>query len=194
MKRFGIAIAKCLFVAGSIAAARADQGAPPPGPAAANLAHLHDFDFLVGDWRVHHRRLKERLANSHEWVEFDGTLSTRQLMDGWANAGDNLFEMPGGDHRGVGFPAYDSKTGLWSVWWLNDSNPSGALDPPAKGHFENGIGTLYADDTLRGKAVRVRVTWSQITATSARWEQAYSPDNGKTWETNWVSAFRRASS
>jgi len=43
---------------------------------------LHDFDFLVGHWRVHHRRLKERLANSHEWIEFEGTLSSQPLMGG----------------------------------------------------------------------------------------------------------------
>ena len=41
---------------------------------------VHDFDFLVGRWRVHHRTLKERLANSHEWIEFEGTLVNQPLM------------------------------------------------------------------------------------------------------------------
>jgi hypothetical protein len=158
-----------------------------------NLSGLHDFDFLIGRWQVHHRRLKERLANSHEWVEFEGTLSTRQLMDGWANMGDNVFKMPGGEVRGVSLRSYDPRTGQWAVWWLDGGNPSGNLDPPIKGKFENGVGTFYADDTLRGKTIRVRVTWSHITASSARWEQAFSPDGGKTWETNWVTEFRRIS-
>ena len=133
-----------------------------------NLSGLHDFDFLIGRWQVHHRRLKERLANSHEWVEFEGTLSTRQLMDGWANMGDNLFKMPGGEVRGVSLRSYDPRTGQWAVWWLDGGNPSGNLDPPIKGKFENGVGTFYADDRLRGKTIRVRVTWSHITASSAR--------------------------
>jgi hypothetical protein len=156
-----------------------------------NLSGLHDFDFLIGRWQVHHRRLNERLANSHEWVEFEGTLSTRQLMDGWANMGDNLFKMPGGEVRGVSLRSYDPRTGQWAVWWLDGGNPSGNLDPPIKGKFEKGVGTFYADDTLRGKTIRVRVTWSHLTASSARREQAFSPDGGKTWETNWVTEFRR---
>jgi hypothetical protein len=76
-----------------------------------NLSGLHDFDFLIGRWQVHHRRLNERLANSHEWVEFEGTLTTRQLIDGWANMGDNVFKMPGGEVRGVSLRSYDPRSG-----------------------------------------------------------------------------------
>ena len=55
------------------------------------------------------------------------------------------------------------------------------------------MGTFYADDTLRGKPIHVRFTWSGITADSAHWAQAFSPDGGKTWETNWTSDFHRIS-
>jgi hypothetical protein len=41
-------------------------------------------DFLVGEWRVHHRRIS---AVSSKWVESDGTLSLRLLMEGAANWG-----------------------------------------------------------------------------------------------------------
>jgi hypothetical protein len=88
--------------------------------------------------------------------------------------------------------AYDPKSGDWAIWWLDGRNPHGPLDPPVKGHFENGVGHFYADDTLNGKPVRVRYTWSHITAASAQWEQAFSPDGGKTWEVNWVMQFVRS--
>jgi hypothetical protein len=159
----------------------------------ANLAGLHSFDFLIGQWQVHPRRLKERLANSHEWMEFEGTLTTRPLTDGWANVGDKVFKMPRGDVRGVSLRSYDPKTGQWAVGWLDARNPSANLDPPIKSQFQNGVGTFYSDDTVQGKSIRVRVTWSHITSTSARWEQAFSPDAGKTWETNWISEFHRVS-
>jgi len=194
MNAFRITLAAGLLAValGSTPCARASQDPPKPAEGARNLSGLHDFDFLVGEWRVHHRRLKERLAGSHEWIEFEGTCSMRKLMDGWGNVDDNVLDMPGGSYRGVGLRSYDPKTGQWAIWWLDGRNPFGALDPPVKGRFENGVGTFSTDDTLNGKTIRVRYMWSQITPTSAHWEQAFSADAGKTWETNWTMEFRRA--
>ena len=175
------------------ARARTPQDNPKPTPAAPNLAGLHDFDAKVGKWTTHHKRLKERLAGSHEWVEFDGTQTFWQVMNGYANVDDNFFEMPGGAaYHGVTLRAYDAKTGEWAIWWLDGRNPFGSLEPPVKGRFANGVGTFFADDTLRGKPIRVRFIWSGITPTAAHWEQAFSPDGGKTWETNWFTDFRKA--
>ena len=153
---------------------------------------LHDFDFLVGHWRVHHRKLKERLANNHEWIEFDGTLSSQPLMGGYANVDDDVFEVPGGTYRGVAPRSFDAKTGKWSIWWLDSRTPTAPLDPPVRGSFHNGVGTFYADDTFNGKPIRIRFIWSEITSTSCHWEQAFSPDGGKTWETNWIQDLKRA--
>jgi hypothetical protein len=184
--------AACLAVVmGSMTSAQSTHDGAKPAKDA-NLIGLHDFDFLVGQWRVHHRQLKDRLADSHEWTEFEGSLITRRLMDGWANVGDNVFKMPGGEVRGVSLRSYDPKTGQWSVWWLDGRDPSANLGAPIKGRFENGVGTFYSEEMLRGKPIRVRVTWSRITSTSARWEQAFSADGGKRWETNWSSDFARS--
>jgi hypothetical protein len=193
MKGFRLAFTAGLLAAalGSIASVHASQDTPKPVQAAANLAGLHDFDFLVGQWQVRSRKLKERLADSHDWVEFDGTISMRKLMDGSANVDDTFFNVPGGAYHGVGLRSYDPKTGQWAIWWLDGRDPFGDLDPPVKGRFENGVGIFYADDTLRGKKIRVRFTWSHITPTSAQWEQAYSPDGGKTWEVNWAQQLQR---
>ncbi len=193
MTRFHVSLAAGL-VAASLAAAApafASQDAPPPS-SAEDLSHLHDFDFLFGDWRVHHRRLKDRLVGDHAWITFDGSCSARPLMDGRGNVDDNMLDMPSGAYRAIGLRSYDAKTAQWAIWWLDGRSPHADLDPPVKGRFENGIGTFYADDTLRGKPIRVRFTWSKITSTSAHWEQAFSADAGKTWEVNWTMEFERA--
>jgi hypothetical protein len=162
-----------------------------PAQAAPNLTGLHDFDFEVGQWRVHHRVLR---ADTAAWKEYDGTASNRPLMNGWANVEDNTFNKPDGvTTHGVALRAYDPGTGEWAIWWLDSRAPSGAMDPPAKGHFEHGVGTFYSDGILNGKPIRGRLIWSHITPTSAHWEQAYSWDAGKTWETNWVMEFQRVS-
>lgn len=194
MKNFRITsfLGLAALALGPIASAYATQDAALAAKSPDNLASLHDFDFLVGDWQVHHRRLKERLVGSHEWIEFDGTLSMHQLMNGWANVGDNLFNLPSGPYRGVGLRAYDATTGQWASWCLDGRNPFGDLDPPVKGHFANGVGIFLADDVFNGQTVRVRVRWTFAAGGTPRWEQSYSTDGGKTWEINWISDFTKA--
>jgi hypothetical protein len=191
MRRFGILVAFVLIATGTAAEASAAQDAPAKIAKAADVSGVHDFDFLVGEWRVHSRRLKERLVGSNEWEEFEGTLKSHRLMEGLANVDDTVFRTPQGIYRGVAPRAYDAKSGQWAIWWIDGRNPFGDLDPPVKGRFVNGIGTFYANDTLRGKPIKVRFTWSHITPTSARWEQAFSSDDGKTWETNWRQRLER---
>jgi hypothetical protein len=152
---------------------------------------VHDFDFFVGHWQVHHRRLKERLANSHEWIKFEGTTVAQKLMQGYGNIDDNVLEFPGGTYRAVTLRSFDPKSQQWSIWWLDSRSPQGPLDPPVRGSFKDGVGTFYADDVLNGKPIRVRFIWSEITPTSCQWEQAFSSDNGASWETNWVMEFAR---
>ena len=152
---------------------------------------LHDFDFLAGHWQVHHRKLKKRLVNNHEWVEFEGTLFSQPLMGGYANVDDDVFDVPGGAYRGVAPRSFDAKSRQWSIWWMDSRTPTAPMDPPVKGSFHDGVGTFYADDTENGKPVRIRFIWSKITPTTCHWEQAFSPDAGKTWETNWVQDLKR---
>ncbi len=189
MKKSSLPLALLIAVMGAMAA-YPSQDSPKPKEVA-NMTGLHDFDFLAGQWQVRHRRLKERLAGSQEWIEFDGTCTGFPLMGGRANADDNVLKMPGGEYRAVTLRSYDQETGQWAIWWLDGRFPSGPLEPPVKGRFENGVGTFHADDTLNGKPIRIRFIWSRITPTSAHWEQAFSPDGGKTWETNWEMEFRR---
>lgn len=159
-----------------------------PTPAGAGRTGPPDFDFLAGDWRVDHRYLR---AATREWADVGGTCDNRRLMGGWANVEEHLINASGGAYRAVGLRAYDSKTEQWSIWWLDGRDPLGDIGPPVRGKFENGVGTFFGDITLNGKPTRVRLIWSQITPTSARWEQAYSADDGKTWETNWTMSFQR---
>jgi len=154
--------------------------------------HSHDFDFLVGKWNIHHWRLKDRLAGSHEWIEFEGTSELWLTLGGHGTVDENYIGLPGGPYRAVGIRAYDPKTQTWAIWWLDERDPR-KIEPPVFGNIENGEGTFEGDDTFNGRPIKVRFVWSKITANSAHWEQAFSPDGGKTWETNWRMELKRAS-
>ena len=151
-------------------------------------AQEHGFDFLVGSWRVHHRVLRP----DGSWLEFDGTCANWALMSGQGNVEDHTFNRPSGVTHAIGLRAYDPKTSQWAIWWVDSRDPHLPMDPPVKGHFENGVGKFYSDGMVNGKPTRTRFIWSQITPTSARWEQALSSDGGQTWETNWIMEWRRS--
>ena len=163
------------------------QGAEAPKPSGAR-----DFDFEVGSWRVHHRTLKKLPDGGQQWVEFEGTSTDRHIMGGLGNVEDNVFHTPAGVRRGVALRSFDPKTGQWAIWWLDERSPLGPVGPPVVGRFENGTGTFFSDDVVDGVKIRTRYIWGSITPTSARWEQAISKDDGRSWETNWIMEFQRA--
>jgi len=149
-----------------------------------------DFDFFIGKWRVAHRRLKERLVGCNDWVTFGGTAVTQKILGGLGNIDDNKLEFPGDPYFAITLRTFDTKTARWSIWWLDGRNP-GSLETPMVGHFEDGVGAFYANDTLAGRPILVRFLWTIPTPDSPHWEQAFSPDGGTTWETNWTMNFTR---
>ena len=159
------------------------NGATPGGASS-------DFDFEVGDWTVAHRRLVGRLVDSSTWEQFPGTCSMRKVLGGHGNVEDNVIDIPSGSYRALALRSFDAARGQWAIWWLDARRPLG-LDTPVIGGFENGAGSFYADDTLDGRPIRVRFLWLDTAAKTPRWEQAFSPDGGATWETNWTMQFTR---
>lgn len=150
-----------------------------------------EFDFLFGDWLVRHRRLAARLAGSDVWEEFDGLSTTRPILGGMGNIEDNLIHFPGGSYRAVALRTYNAATGAWAIWW-NDGRAPHILDVPVIGQFADGVGTFFAANTFDGKPIVVRFVWSDVSGGTPRWEQAFSLDNGQSWEINWVMDFKPA--
>jgi hypothetical protein len=160
-----------------------------PHSATAPASH-HDFDFFLGHWQVAHRRLKQRLAGSNDWEEFEGTSHCQSLLGGIVNLNESLVHRSSGSYYGMGLRAFDAESGSWADWYLDGRKPT-KIDVPGMGRFDEGVGTFLSNETFEGKPVVVRGRWSQVTPRSFVWEQAFSPDGGKTWETNWVMRHTR---
>ncbi|MEV4809112.1 hypothetical protein [Micromonospora avicenniae] len=151
---------------------------------------MGDFDFFIGEWDVANRRLTKRHVGSDDWDEFSGFSVARTFFGGAGSFDEITF--PTKDFSGATVRTFNPASGAWSIYWMNSAK--GVVEtPPLVGRFVDGVGTFYADDVDEGRPIRCRFIWSEITATSARWEQAFSIDGGRTWETNWIMEFTRAS-
>ena len=148
------------------------------------------FDFLMGAWNVQHRRLTERLIGSDNWQVFSGQMNARPLLDGIGNMDDNQLDLPGDPYRAISLRTYDPANDKWAIWWLDGRRPH-SLDVPVLGQFHEGIGVFFAEDVLEGKPIKVRFKWTGTDTDTPRWEQAFSPDDGITWEVNWTMDFSR---
>lgn len=144
----------------------------------------------MGTWRVHNRRLRLPLSGSTEWDEFEGTSVARPVWNGKANMDEVHFESPLGLIEGCSLRFYDSKTRLWSIYW--GTAKSGLTPVATVGAFDDrGVGEFFDSESYEGKDIICRYRWSGITDEECRWEQAFSVDDGVTWETNWTMQFTR---
>ncbi|GAA3205520.1 hypothetical protein ACFO1B_33605 [Dactylosporangium siamense] len=150
---------------------------------------MNNFDFFVGTWTSTQRRLRKILAGSDDWYEFPGNVRCWNVMGGAANVDE--IEFPDQGTSGMTLRLYDPATELWSLYWA--TTRTGLVLPPMVGRFgDDGRGVFSGDDVHDGTPIRCNYIWSAITPESARWEQEFSADGGRTWETNWVMDFTRA--
>src|SRR5215472_12141019 len=145
----------------------------------------HDFDFLIGSWKIHLKRRLHPLTGSNTWVEFDGTDVVRKVWDG-ANLDEFETDSPSGHIEGLTLRTYNPQTHQWSLYWANRKDGSMSISPQI-GEFKDGRGEFYAQDTLNGKLIYVRYAWSNTATDIPHFEQSFSNDGGKTWEVNWIT-------
>ena len=150
----------------------------------------NNFDFLVGTWTSKQRRLRDILAGSDDWYEFDGITRCWSVFDGAGNIDEVRFPDQG--YIGLTLRLFDPGTELWSIYWAR--NDMGLGLPPTVGRFdEDGVGRFYDDEDWHGRPIRVRYQWTVLSDDACRWEQAFSTDRGETWEINWTADFTRTS-
>ena len=159
------------------------------GTAAQMVGTARDFDFFMGIWSVHNRRLRRRLAGSDDWDEFPRRSSPARCSTASGTQDEFRTDYAGG-FVGMSFRFFDPEMKRWSIYWA-DSRRCGKLDPPVFGAFSGDTGIFEGEDTFEGRPILVRFLWSGATIETPRWEQAFSDDDGETWETNWVMACTR---
>jgi len=168
---------------------------PQSTPDSANLPQRdgsHDFDFLIGNWKAHVRRLPDRLNNSNVWVEYDGISNHKKILD--SNANFEEFEVTSTDKKlhikGQTLRLYNPTSHQWSIYLVDVDNGTLGL-PPVVGGFTGNRGEFYDQEQFKGRAILVRYVWLNLSPQSARMEQSFSADGGRTWEVNWICELSR---
>lgn len=147
---------------------------------------------MVGTWKATLKRLEKPLTGSTTWVEFEGTQTTRLIWGGRGVMDEFSVRDPktNAPVEGLTVRLYNPKSRQWSIYWANATSGSFSL-PATVGRYTNGRGEFYDHEEYQGRMIFVRYVWSDITPTSAHFEQSFSEDGGKTWEPNWISDITR---
>ena len=151
----------------------------------------HDFDFNLGTWKTHISRLQHPLTRSRSWVTMQGTVTVRPVWGGRAQLEEIEADGPSGHFESLTLFLYNPQSHQWSVNFANSND--GTLSQPAVGEFTNGRGEFYDQESFKGRAILVRVVWSDIIEGSHHFEQAFSEDGGRTWEPNFAATLTRVS-
>ncbi|MGC1521806.1 MAG: hypothetical protein WA803_09740 [Steroidobacteraceae bacterium] len=184
-EQFGVLVLSAALLSYPVSVHPQPDSRAPVKPAAALRDGQHDFDFEIGTWKTHLKRLLHPLSGSKTWVEYDGTTTVRKIWDGRAN----LVELEAGGSRGhieaLSLRLYNPASHQWSLNFA--SSAGGTLGVPTVGEFKDGRGEFVDQETLGARTILVRFVITQITPRSCHFEQSFSDDGGKTWELNWVA-------
>jgi hypothetical protein len=150
----------------------------------------HDFDFEIGTWHTHLKRLQHPLTGSTTWLEYDGTSTIRKIWNGRANLVELEVDGPTGHIEGLSLRLYSPQYHQWSLNFANSAQ--GIISIPTIGKFKNGRGEFYDQETFNNRTILVRNVFEDITTTTYRFQQSFSDDGGKTWEPNWIAVDTRA--
>ena len=184
----------CVAAVAVASPARVDAQSNGSSPTSVQQTSTHrdgqaDFDFEIGTWTTHLRRLLKPLTGSTTWAEYQGTTVVRKVWNGRANLVELEVDGPAGHIEALSLRLYNPQSRQWSLNFANSA--AGTMAVPTIGEFSNGRGEFYDQETLNGRAILVRFLILPVSADTIRFEQSYSDDGGKTWELNWVAVDTR---
>lgn len=162
------------------------SGAPQPEMARDGQ---HDFDFNIGVWHTHIRRVLDPLSGSANSMELNGTVTVRKVWDGRAQLEEIEADGPNGHWEGLTLFLYNPQAHQWNQSFVDSK--MGGLTSPLVGSFKDGRGELFAQDVFQDKSILVRGVWSNIAPDSHHFEESYSNDGGRTWAAAFIADLTR---
>jgi hypothetical protein len=158
------------------------EGLVSEGPAEEYREQLMLYGQFVGDWRTTtmERQSDGSLAESEWDVRFQWVLEGRAIQDLWITPprnGVNVAWSEPGNRYSTTLRLYDPAIDAWHIVWLN---PPGATVLRQMGRKVGSEIVQLGEMTRDG--VLSRWVYRDITASSFRWCNERSVDNGASWE------------
>jgi hypothetical protein len=187
--KFPLCFGVCVLAGaiGCAASALPSRAAQPAGVAGRD--GQHDFDFNIGVWKTHIKRIHDPLSGTADAVELNGIVTVRKVWDGRAQLEEIEADGPNGHWEGLTLFLYNPAAHQWSQTYVDSK--TGILAPGLIGAFKDGQGELFASDTVDGRSILVRAVWSAITPDAHHFEESYSEDGGKNWAPAFIADLTR---
>ena len=158
-------------------------------PATAMRDGQHDFEFNIGVWHTHIKRILDPFASSSESIELNGTVTVRKVWGGKAELEEIETDGPKGHWEGLTLFLYNPSAHQWTQSFANSK--VGTLTSNI-GEFRDGRVVLVGqDNTVNDKTILVRAVWSDIKPGSHQYEESYSNDGGTTWVRSFIANLTR---
>lgn len=150
-------------------------------------AESRHFDFWVGEWDVNLRVRQPDLtwADTHRaTARIYPILAGKALLELWSEDAEDGI-------KGYSLRYFDTARDEW-VLWLNWPGANRSGSSSLAGAFRHGRGEFFSTGTQPDGTQSIsRYTFSDITPSSLRWDDAFSSDGGDSWTNRWVMEFSR---
>jgi len=150
----------------------------------------HDFDFAQGSWTTEVTVIKDPFNKPDEQVHLRGTKLARPIWNGKGWIEEIGADGPDTHWQGATIFLYDSAAHQWSQNYVDSS--AGKMESPSIGEYRDGKLEFYSQETIDGRAMLVRGTWTILSKDLHTYVIDRSNDGGRSWHTSFIARVTRA--
>ena len=150
----------------------------------------HDFDFSRGRWTTELTIIKDPFNKPTEQIHLRGTKVARPVWNGKGWLEEIAADGPNSHWQAANLFLYDPVAGQWSENYVDSS--VGRMESPGIGGYRDGKLEFYSVESVGGRSMLVRGTWTIMSKDLHSYEVARSIDGGRSWHTSFIARVSRA--